>query len=135
MRTPGQREGDTAETFVADRLGGSGWEVLGRQVHVGRSELDLVAIDPGPPPTLVIVEVRWRGRRDFGLPEETIDWRKRASVRRGGFELRERAVLPDGRPLPRLPLRFDLVVVEPSRAIGGRGDRPGPIVRHHRGGC
>jgi putative endonuclease len=106
---------------VAGRLEQLGWQILATHVRVGRAELDLVTIDPGPPATLVIVEVRWRGRRDFGLPEETVDGRKRARLHRAGFALREQGRLPDGRPLPPLPLRFDLVVLEP-------GDR----MRHHR---
>jgi len=120
-RTAAQRAGDAAESLVADRLTGAGWTVLARNVHVGRNEIDLVAVDPGPPAALVIVEVRWRTGRDFGLPEETVDHRKRVRVRAAAFGLLECGTLPDGSPVPRLPLRFDLVAVEP----GGR-------VRHHR---
>jgi Holliday junction resolvase-like predicted endonuclease len=116
-----QQAGDAAERLVADHLIAAGWTVLGRNVRVGRAELDLIAIDPGPPQALVVVEVRWRGRRDFGLPEETVDHRKIARIRRAAFTLRDAAALPDGTALQRLPLRIDLVAVEP----GGR-------LRHHR---
>jgi Holliday junction resolvase-like predicted endonuclease len=68
VRTPQQSAGDEAERAVADRLVASGWRVLGHQVRVGRGELDLVAVDPGLPPMLVVVEVRWRRDRGFGLP-------------------------------------------------------------------
>ena len=121
IRTTAQRAGDAAETLVAARLAEAGWTVLARNVHVGRHELDLLAVDPGPPAALVVVEVRWRARRDFGLPEETVDHRKRVRVRSAAYGLLDRGTLPDGSPVPRLPLRFDLVVVEP-------GDR----LRHHR---
>jgi putative endonuclease len=121
VRTEAQRSGDDAETLVAHRLAAAGWTILARNVHVGRYELDLVAVDPGPPRALVAVEVRWRAGRDFGLPEETVDHRKRSRVRAAAYGLLERGALPDGSSLPHLPLRFDLVVVEP----GGR-------VRHHR---
>ena len=86
----------------------------------------LIAVDPGPPATLVIVEVRWRASRGFGLPEETVDHRKRRHVRMATYGLRDRGVLPDGSPVPRLPVRFDLIVVEPE--MGG-GE---PTIRHHR---
>lgn len=119
-RTPAQQAGDAAEVLVGSRLIDAGWSVLARNVHVGRRELDLVAIDPGPPRTLVIVEVRWRARRDFGLAEQTVDHRKRARVRQAAFELLERG------DLPHLPLRFDLVVVEPGAR---RGEA---VIRHHR---
>jgi putative endonuclease len=121
MRTNAQRSGDAAEELVANRLAAAGWSILARNVHVGRHELDLIAVDPGPPPALVAVEVRWRADRGFGLPEETVDARKRIRVRAAAYGLLERGALPDGSRLPHLPLRFDLVVVEP-------GDR----VRHHR---
>jgi putative endonuclease len=120
-RTAAQRLGDAAERAVVDRLEAAGWTILARNVHVGRYELDIVAVDPGPPPALVIVEVRWRVGRDFGLAEETVDHRKRARLRAAAYGLLDRGRLPDGRAMPRLSLRFDIVVVEP-------GDR----IRHHR---
>ncbi|MEA2609060.1 MAG: putative endonuclease [Chloroflexota bacterium] len=123
MRTDAQRSGDAAEHLVAQRLAAAGWTILGRNVHVGRYELDLIAVDPGPPRSLVAIEVRWRAGRDFGLPEETVDHRKRARIRAAAYGLLERGALPDGSVLPRLPLRFDLVVVE-----------PGERIRHHRHG-
>jgi Holliday junction resolvase-like predicted endonuclease len=74
----------------------------------------------------VIVEVRWRSSRGFGLPEETVDRRKRMHLRMAAYGLLDRGALPDGVALPRLPVRFDLIVVEPT--VGG-GE---PTVRHHR---
>jgi putative endonuclease len=126
-RTAAQQAGDAAESLVLVRLLEAGWTVLARNVHVGRHELDLVAVDPGPPRTLVIVEVRWRASRGFGLPEETVDHRKRRHLRMATYGLLDRGALPDGSELPRLPVRFDLVVVEPRG--GGGGDS---TVRHHR---
>jgi putative endonuclease len=124
MRTAAQQSGDSAEQLVADLLTAAGWTILGRNVHVGHHELDLVAVDPGPPQTLVAVEVRWRAGRAFGLPEESVDWRKRRRVRAAAYGLLERGTLPGGVALPHLPLRFDLVVVE-----------PGSRIRHHRHAC
>jgi putative endonuclease len=122
VRTPAQRLGDAAEAHVADRLAFAGWQILAHQLRVGRAEIDLVAVDPGPPRTLVFIEVRWRARRDFGLPEETVDHAKRARLHAAAY-----ALVDGSRPgpkLPRLPVRFDLVVVE-----------PGGVIRHHRHGA
>jgi putative endonuclease len=123
VRSSAQRVGDAAEARVAERLAAAGWRVAARNVRVGRHEIDLIAIDPGPPSTLVFIEVRWRSRRDFGLAEETVDPRKRERIRAAAFRLLAGAV-PHSGPigeLPRLPVRFDLVVVE-----------PGAVIRHHR---
>lgn len=126
IRTTAQLAGDAAETLVLTRLVEAGWTILARNVHVGRYELDLVAVDPGPPAALVVVEVRWRRSRGFGLAEETVDHRKRTRVRQAAYGLLDRGTMPDGSAIPRLPLRFDLVVIEP-------GDRGGePRIRHHR---
>ena len=121
VRTSRQREGDAAEDLVARRLQEAGWSILARQLHVGRAELDIVAVDPGPPRQLVILEVRRRGRRDFGLAEETVDRRKRTRLHQAAWRWIETA------NAPRLPLRFDLVVVEPGHPPDGA-----PVVRHHR---
>lgn len=123
--TPAQRIGDAGEDLAVARLTGAGWTILARNVRLGRDELDLVAIDPGPPPALVVVEVRRRGRRDFGLAEESLDHRKRAALRRAVGTLRSAGALPDGRQLPALPIRVDLVAIDP-------GPDGAPSVRHHR---
>ena len=101
-RTSAQRAGDAAEAHVAAQLVARGWVVLGRQVRAGRSELDLVAVDPGPERCLVVVEVRWRRRRDFGLPEESLDHRKLTRLRIGLGRLLGAGRLPDGTALPAL---------------------------------
>jgi putative endonuclease len=113
-RTHRQLAGDAAELLVAARLAARGWTVLARQVHAGRSELDIVATDPGPPARLVVVEVRWRASRAFGGAEETFDHRKRAQLRLGLARLLEMGRLPDGLALPHLPIAVDLAVVEPG---------------------
>lgn len=119
-RTDKRRSGDAAEDAVVERLVATGWTVLGRNVQVGRAELDIVAVDPGPPRSLVVVEVRWRRRRDFGLAEETVDHRKRTRIRQAAYALLDRG------GWPHLPLRFDIATVEPG--VGG-GES---TVRHHK---
>jgi putative endonuclease len=118
--------GRDAEERVAALLRASGWTILGRNVRCGRHELDIVGVDPGPPPSLAIVEVRWRASRSHGLPEETVGPRKVRALHEALGWLLERGALPDGTPVPRLAVRLDLVAVEPGR--DGR-----VVVRHHRG--
>jgi Holliday junction resolvase-like predicted endonuclease len=130
------RAGSVGERLVAEYLGGLGWTVLARNVRVGRSELDLVAIDPGPPAMLVVVEVRANRQSSFGSPEERIDQRKLGAVYRGALALRAAGQLPvtDARSgtawLPRLPLRVDVVSVEIAPGLGRGID--GTALRHLR---
>jgi Holliday junction resolvase-like predicted endonuclease len=126
-RTVLQQRGDAGEEAVAGHLLAMNWQILARNLRVGRDEIDLLAIDPGPPGQLVLVEVRWRARRDFGLAEETITWRKQRGLRRAFGRLVEIGRLPDGRVLPTLPIRIDIVAVEP-----GKGSESPPRFRHHR---
>jgi hypothetical protein len=74
----------------------------------------------------VIVEVRWRASRDFGLPEETFDHRTRGHLRAAVGRLVADG-LPGGTTIPLVPVRVDLVVVEP-------GQEPSAVarIRHHR---
>jgi putative endonuclease len=122
IRTLAQRLGDAAEDEVARSLVACGWRILARNVHVGRGELDLIAIDPSRPTALVFVEVRWRAGRGFGLAEETVDHAKRRRLHRAAWRWLEESPDP-----PNLPVRFDLVVVEPTRDPDGP-----PAIRHHR---
>jgi putative endonuclease len=127
MRTARQLAGDEAEALVAGHLEGLGWTIVGRNVRAGRGELDIVAVDPGRPRELVIVEVRRRSSRAFGLAEETVAFRKKTHLRGAIGRLLEDG-LPGGARVPRLPLRVDLVVVEPPSVPGGPGR-----LRQHRG--
>ena len=140
LRTQAQRLGDAAEVSVAAHLAAGGWTLLGRNVRFGRNEVDLLAVDPGPPAALVVVEVRWRGSRAFGVGEETFDWRKRSHLRAAVGRILDSRALPDGTPLPRLPVRIDLVIVEPAEGSPPSGSLAASLVapsavprmRHHR---
>jgi Holliday junction resolvase-like predicted endonuclease len=105
--------------------------VLGTGIRAGRDEIDLVAIEPGPPATLVFVEVRSLTSGRFGRPEESVGRAKVSRLYRAAGSLRRAGRLPDGRPLPPLPWRVDLIAIEFRPQIGtGLG---GPVVRHLHG--
>ncbi|HET7028840.1 MAG TPA: YraN family protein [Candidatus Limnocylindrales bacterium] len=113
-RPTSRAAGLDAEDAVARALTAAGWRVLARNVRVGRLELDIIAVDPGPPARLVAVEVRSRRRRDYGLAEETVDGRKLGRLRAAVGGLLAIGALPDGRRLPALPPAIDVVAVEPG---------------------
>ena len=60
----------------------------------------------------VVSLLKWA--REFGLPEESFDHRKRGHLRAGLGRLLETGSLPNGVALPRLPCAVDLAVVEPG---------------------
>ena len=56
-----------------------GYRILARNAREGRGELDLVALDRD---TVVFVEVKFRGERDFGGPMAAVTAKKREDVSR-----------------------------------------------------
>jgi len=123
--------GGLGESAAAHYLTGLGWRILGRQVRVGRDEVDIVALDPGPPATFVAVEVRSRSSTRFGPPEASVDQAKVMHCYRAMGALRRVGRLPDGTRLPPLSWRVDLVAVELDVAVGDPPSR-GPRIRHMR---
>lgn len=111
-QTERQLRGAWAELAVATHLQELGWSILARNVRVGRDEIDLLAVEPGVAATLVVVEVRSLQVRGFGAPEERVDAAKVGRLYRAAAALRRLAQLPSGEPLPRLPWRVDLVIVD-----------------------
>jgi len=103
MATLRQRRGSGAEDEAANYLDGLDWRVLARNVKVGRDEIDIVAVDPGPPAELVCVEVRSASTARFGAPEERVD---RAKV--GHLYRAMRGLTFD----VQLARRIDLVVID-----------------------
>jgi len=73
------RLGRAAEEAAARHLEARGWRILGRNVRVGRGELDLIARRG---PVLAFVEVKARRTRTCGAPEDAVDTAKRRQVAR-----------------------------------------------------
>ena len=73
------RLGRAAERAAAAYLESRGWRVLGRNVRVGRGELDLI-VRRGP--VLAFVEVKARRTRSCGTPEDAVSAAKRRRVAR-----------------------------------------------------
>jgi putative endonuclease len=124
------RSGERGEALAAGHLRSIGWEVLGTRVRVGRDEIDLLAVEPGPPRAIVVVEVRTRATSRFGTPEESVDRRKVARLYRAAAALRARGCLSDGTAIPSLTWRVDLLAVDDAPALGP--DAGGVTFRHVR---
>ncbi len=130
-RTSRGRTGLAAEAVARRHLEDAGWIIVGANVVVGRGELDLVALDPDSPGTLVVVEVRGTRTGRFGAPEESVDHRKLARVRTTAFALL-RSGWPMAHGLGRIrAIRVDVVAVELGSTFTPGSGRP--VFRHLRG--
>lgn len=74
-----QHYGRAAEEAAARHLIQHGWRLLGRNVRVGRGELDIVARRG---PVLAFVEVKARRTHTCGAPEDAVGAAKRRQVAR-----------------------------------------------------
>lgn len=110
VKTVRQRHGSSAEEEAATYLGLLGWRVIVRNLKVGRDEIDILAVDPGPPATLVVVEVRSLRTPAFGAPEERVDRRKVGHLYRALGSIGSFLETEEG--VGRLPRRVDLVIVD-----------------------
>lgn len=70
--------GRRGEEEAAAYLTRKGYRVLHRNFRCALGEIDLVAMDGV---TLVFVEVRSRSTDSFGLPQESVTWRKKTKIR------------------------------------------------------
>ncbi len=128
-RTHRGRVGRDAETVARRWLEARGWTILATNLVIGRDEIDLVCLAPGP--VLVLVEVRGHSSRRFGAAEESVDRRKLARNYRAAMAL-VRSGWPRRQGLPAgIPWRVDVVAVE--LAQGASSDVRGPTIRHIRG--
>ncbi len=130
-RPPAGPRGDigaSAEHAAAAHLVALGWDILGRNIRLGGDELDIVAVEPGRRPTLVIVEVRSRSGTGFGAAVESVDRRKVARLYRAALSLRRGDHPGIKREHATLPAwRVDLLAL--SRASAGSWR----VERHIRG--
>ncbi len=81
--------GQAGEAFAAAYLTLLGWRDLERNVRVGGVEVDLVALEGS---TRVLVEVKYRGRADFGGAALAVDHGKRDRLRRAALALEAQGV-------------------------------------------
>ena len=114
-----QQFGRAAEAAAARHLVREGWTILGRNVRIGRGELDLIARRGG---VLAFVEVKARRSAQYGAPEDAVDGRKRRKVARlAELWLAARPWALRGAS----EVRFDVIAVDAT-------SRP-PAVRHLEG--
>src|SRR3954468_19557126 len=92
--------GITGEDLAARELEARGYAILKRRYRVAAGEIDIVARDGA---TLVVVEVKARGSREFGSAAEAVTPVKQRKLIRLAEEYLMRHHLQD------CPCRFDVV--------------------------
>jgi putative endonuclease len=97
--------GAEGEARAAAWLEARGFRILARNVRADRVEIDLVAARGS---LVAFVEVKTRRSRVAGVPEESVDARKRARLVRGAAAW----LAAHGRPGWRA--RFDVIACEPG---------------------
>lgn len=97
--------GRAAENAAASFLSSRGFTVLGRNLRVGRLEIDLL-VRRGE--LVAVVEVRTRSPGSWVPALTSVDWRKRSRVRAAGTALWRKHFAKD---LSVERMRFDLVSV------------------------
>lgn len=100
--------GRRQERRAARFLKRHGLRILGRNVRVGRDEIDLIARDGN---VAVVVEVRHR-KRDRMVADLSIDYRKVTRLRRAWSRLRRNLCLPPG-----ISVRFDVVLTSADGSL------------------
>lgn len=104
MKSDGRHAlGQAAEEFVARHLAREGFAIVGRNVRVGRLELDVLARRGS---LLVVCEVRARSSDTFMSPWESLDAAKLERIRRATARWIARGEIKG-----RVDVRFDVASV------------------------
>ena len=96
--------GSAAERLAAEYLQAQGVLILARNLRCRAGEIDLVGLDGS---VLAIVEVRQRGRSDFGGAGGSVTWRKQRKLIRATRYFWQRQ--PEWRAHA---MRFDVLAVD-----------------------
>ena len=107
--------GRAAEDLALRHLEQAGLQCLARNYRCRAGEIDLVLLEPqGAGAVLVLAEVRSRSRSDYGHAAATVGRAKQRRLARAA-----RHLLMTRREFRHLPVRFDVVAIDPPAAAGG----------------
>ena len=93
----GKQGEDAAVAFLQTK----GHRILARNYRFGRAEIDIVSTDKD---MVVFIEVKTRSTEYFGYPEEAVDKKKRAAMRKAAREFMYQNKLDS-------PVRFDIISI------------------------
>ncbi|MFQ5866382.1 MAG: YraN family protein [bacterium] len=97
--------GKRGENISVEFLKKQGYKIMERNYRCSLGEIDIVAKDKN---VLCFVEVKTRKTKEYGLPEQAIDWHKQKKLAKVALTyLKEKKIY-------RQDLRFDVVSVYPD---------------------
>lgn len=94
--------GSLGERKALEYLKSLGYDILAVNFYSRRGEIDIIAEDRG---MLSFIEVRTRTSRSFGIPEESITFKKRERI------IKTALYYLHSKGWPRLSCRFDVLTV------------------------
>lgn len=97
--------GSVGEQAACDYLTAKGWKILGRNVRMGRNEIDIIAEKKK---TTAFIEVKRRSGIAYGQPAEAVNIEKRRHIVQAAALYIEKNDLQNAR------LRFDIIEVLPG---------------------
>ena len=101
-------KGNQYENLALDYLQQQGLQLVARNFHAGRGEIDLIMQDKK---TLSFIEVRYRKADDYGSAAESVDYRKQQHL-----ILSAQTFLQQNRQYTDWPCRFDVLAISGSSA-------------------
>lgn len=97
--------GNAGEDAACRYLKERGWEILGRNVHCGRNEIDIIARKRR---LIAFVEVKRRSSLRYGRPAEAVDAEKQRRI------VQAAALYMQENGLENTNIRFDVIEVLPG---------------------
>lgn len=108
--------GDQGEELAARWLSDNGFELIGRNIRLGRKEIDIICRSDS---MIVFVEVKSGSSDRFGHPAYRVDQRKRRAL----VEAAQQWIA--GQPETDLEFRFDVITVDTAQDPPVLEHRPG----------
>ena len=107
--------GNAGEQTACDFLTAKGWKIIGRNVRMGRNEIDIIA---GKRKTIAFIEVKRRSSINYGQPAEAVNAEKQRRI------IQAAALYIESNGLENADIRFDIIEVLPGeiRHIKGAFD-------------
>ena len=97
--------GNAGEQAACDYLAAKGWKVIGRNVRMGRNEIDIIAEKKK---TIAFIEVKRRSSTAYGQPAEAVNFEKQRRI------IQAAALYAEANGLDNAKLRFDVIEVLPG---------------------